>query len=367
MTIYEKYDLKKVINASGKMTILGVSKVRPSVFEAQKQGGETFFEMADLLEKTGDYLGKILKAESATITSSASAGIALSVAALIGEGNEYHLYHPYTDRITKRDIILPKGHNVNYGTGVDVMVEQGGGKVIEAGFANECTSKQIEMEITDQTAALLFIKSHHTVQKSMLSIEEMVQIAKKHRIPLIVDAAAEEDLFKYIEAGADLVIYSGAKAIEGPSSGLVVGKKDYIRWIQLQNKGLGRSMKVGKDNILGLVAAIETYLAEGSETGEDMRKRLTPFIEELKHVNGITPRVVQDPAGRDIYRAEVLIDKNVKSAIEVVKELKQGDLAVYTRDYQANNGKIEFDIRQVTQDEMLEIVKKLKDILGDKN
>lgn len=150
MEVYEKYGLNKVINASGKMTILGVSKVRPSVFEAQQIGGENFFEMSDLLEKTGDYLAKLLKSESATITSSASAGIALSVAALIGQGDEYHLYHPYTDRMTKRDIIMPKGHNVNYGTGVDVMVEQGGGKVIEAGFANECTPKQIEIEITEK-------------------------------------------------------------------------------------------------------------------------------------------------------------------------------------------------------------------------
>ncbi|MFI3684792.1 DgaE family pyridoxal phosphate-dependent ammonia lyase [Vagococcus fluvialis] len=365
MEVYEKYGLNKVINASGKMTILGVSKVRPSVFEAQQIGGENFFEMSDLLEKTGDYLAKLLKSESATITSSASAGIALSVAALIGQGDEYHLYHPYTDRMTKRDIIMPKGHNVNYGTGVDVMVEQGGGKVIEAGFANECTPKQIEIEITEKTAALLYIKSHHTVQKSMLSIEEMVAIAKKYDLPLIIDAAAEEDLFKYIEAGADLVVYSGGKAIEGPSSGLVVGKKEYIRWIQLQNKGLGRSMKVGKDNILGLVAAIESYLADGSESGDSMKERLAPFVSQLNKIKGLTSQVVQDPAGRDIFRAEIKIDHKEKTALEVVKDLKVGPLAIYTRDYQANNGKIEFDIRQVTTDEMNAIVKKLMIILGE--
>ena len=145
MDIYKKYQLKKVINASGKMTILGVSKVRQSVFESQAYGGDHFFEMADLLEKTGDYIGDLLGAESATITSSASAGIALSVAALIGKGDNYHLYHPYTERITQREIVMPKGHNVNYGTGVSLMVEQGGGKVVEAGFANECTATQIEM------------------------------------------------------------------------------------------------------------------------------------------------------------------------------------------------------------------------------
>lgn len=365
MNVYHKYGLNQVINASGKMTILGVSKVRKSVFEAQKIGGQNFFEMSDLLVKTGDYLGEKLESESATITSSASAGIALSVAALIGRGDEYHLYHPYTERITKRDIIMPKGHNVNYGTGVDVMINQGGGKVVEAGFSNECTSKQIEMEITNQTAALLYIKSHHTVQKSMLSINEMVKIAKKYDLPLIVDAAAEEDLFTYTKAGVDLVIYSGGKGIEGPSSGLVVGKKEYIRWIQLQNKGLGRSMKVGKDNILGLVAAIEEYLEHGSETGEAMQERLEPFITDLNRIKCLSAKIVQDPAGREIYRAEISINHISKSATEIASELKLGPLAIYTRDYQANIGKIEFDIRQVSTNEMNEIVKKLELILGE--
>ncbi|MDT2831593.1 DgaE family pyridoxal phosphate-dependent ammonia lyase [Vagococcus carniphilus] len=367
MSIYKKFNLKKVINASGKMTILGVSKVRKSVFEAQQSGGETFFEMSDLLEKSGDYLGKLLETESGTITSSASAGIALSIAALIGEGDDYHLYHPYTNRISKREVIIPKGHNVNYGTGVEVMIEQGGGKVVEAGFANECSQKQIEMEITDNTAALLYIKSHHTVQKSMLSIEEMVQISKKYQIPLIIDAAAEEDLFTYTKQGADLVIYSGAKAIEGPSSGFVIGKKKYIRWIQLQNKGLGRSMKIGKDNILGLMAAIESFLEEGSESGEAMKERLMPFIDSLNQIDGILAEIVPDPAGRDIYRAQVKIQHPNKTALDITQELKQGNVAIYTRDYQANNGKLEFDIRQVSTTEMNEIVNQLKILLTEED
>jgi L-seryl-tRNA(Ser) seleniumtransferase len=91
----------------------------------------------------------------------------------------------------------------------------------------------------------------------------MVEVAKAHHLPLIVDAAAEEDLVRYIsKMGADLVIYSGAKAIEGPSAGLVIGKKEYIQWIRLQSKGIGRAMKIGKDNILGFTQAVEDYLAE---------------------------------------------------------------------------------------------------------
>ena len=130
---YDKFGLKEVINASGKMTILGVSKISENVLAAQRFGGEHFFEMSELFIQTGAYLAKLLKVEDAQIVSSASAGIAQSVAAIIGQGSLYHAYHPYTDRIKKREIIVPKGHNVDYGTPVEVMVELGGGEVVEAG------------------------------------------------------------------------------------------------------------------------------------------------------------------------------------------------------------------------------------------
>ena len=289
MTIsYEKFHLKEVINASGKMTILGVSKVSEAVLAAQRFGGEHFFEMSELSVQTGAFLADLLKAEDAQIVSSAS---------LIGKGSLYHAYHPYTEKIEQREIVLPKGHNVDYGTPVEVMVAQGGGQVVEAGYANMCSPEHVEMMISEKTAAILYIKSHHTVQKSMLTGAEAAKVAQRHKVPLIVDAAAEEDLFKYTEAGADLVIYSGAKAIEGPSAGLVVGKKEYIDWVRLQGKGIGRAMKIAK---------------------------------------------------------------------EVIQALKAESPAIYTREYQANNGIIEFDIRSVNQEEMNKIVQRLQEIMETK-
>ncbi|OJG72398.1 L-seryl-tRNA(Ser) seleniumtransferase [Enterococcus phoeniculicola] len=344
------------------MTILGVSKVSETVLSAQRFGGEHFFEMADLSEKTGAYIANLLAVEDAQIVSSASAGIAQSVAAIIGQGSSYHAYHPYTEKVTKREIILPKGHNVDYGTPVEVMVQQGGGTVIEAGYANMCAPEHIEMMITEQTAAILYIKSHHTVQKSMLTVAQAAKVAKAHQLPLIVDAAAEEDLFAYIKDGADLVIYSGAKAIEGPSAGLVIGKKKYIQWVRLQGKGIGRAMKIGKDNILGFTQAIEDYLSNGTESGEAMKARLTPFVERINEIDGLTASIVQDGAGREIYRGSVKVNGR-KNAKEVISELKEKDPAVYTREYQANNGIIEFDIRSVNEEEMKKIVTRLEEIM----
>lgn len=367
MTIsYEKFQLKEVINASGKMTILGVSKVSESVLAAQRFGGEHFFEMSQLSVQTGAYLANLLRVEAAQIVASASAGIAQTVAAIIGQGSLYHVYHPYTEKISKREIILPKGHNVDYGTPVEVMIAQGGGNVVEAGYANMCSPEHIEMMITEHTAAILYIKSHHTVQKSMLTVADAAKVAQKHQLPLIVDAAAEEDLFKYNQAGADLVIYSGAKAIEGPSAGLVIGKKEYVDWVRLQSKGLGRAMKIGKDNILGFTQAVEDFLTHGSESGAAMQARLKPFVSRLNQFPNLSAKIVQDSAGRDIYRASVTV-MGPKTATEVIQELKAESPAIYTREYQANNGIIEFDIRAVNQNEMDKIIQRLQTIMTTNN
>lgn len=367
MTVnHEKFHLKEVINASGKMTILGVSTVSENVLAAQRFGGEHFFEMDSLVKETGAFIANLLQVEAAQIISCASAGIAQSVAAVIGQGSLYHVYHPYSEKITKREILLPKGHNVDYGTPVEVMVAQGGGKVVEAGYSNLCTPMHLEMLITDQTAAILYIKSHHTVQKSMLSVKEAAKIAKKYQLPLIVDAAAEEDLTTYYQLGADLVIYSGAKAIEGPSAGLVIGRKEYMDWVALQSQGIGRAMKIGKENILGFTQAIEDYLKEPKESGAEMQARLIPFVDQLNQFENLSAKIVRDGAGRDIYRASVLI-KGKKNAHQVITALKSQNPAIYTREYQANNGIIEFDIRALKEEEMAKILKAFKLIFNESN
>lgn len=363
MDLYDKYKLKRVINADGKMTILGVSKVSDEVVDAQKLGAQNFFEMSDLLVKTGEYLARLVGSEDALVVNSASAGIAESLAGIIGQGSQYHVYHPYTDRITKREVILPMGHDVDYGTPVDVMISVAGGKMVPAGYSNMCKPEHLEMQITDQTAAILYIKSHHTVQKSMLTIPEAIEVAHRHNLPLVLDAAAEEDLLKYVKMGADIVIYSGAKAIEGPASGVIFGKEEYIKWARMQGFGIGRAMKIGKESIIGLTAAIAKYLKEGSESGESMIERLKPFVDNLDQIPNMDVKIVQDGAGRAIYRAEVRPTGDL-SAKEICDQLRNGETAIYAREYRVNEGIIEFDIRAVNEIEMYQIVSRLKEIVG---
>ena len=365
MNYYQKLNLKHVINASGKMTILGVSKTSSAGIEAQQFGDEHFFEISDLVKKSGQYLAKLIGAEDAVIVNSASSGIVLSIAALIGQGSKYHVYHPFSEKYKNRNIVIPKGQNVDYGTPEEEMIALGGGKVIEAGYANMCSPEHVEMMIDDETVAVFYVKSHHAVQKSMLSVEQAVTVAHKHNLPLILDAAAEEDLGKYLDLGADIIIFSGAKAIEGPASGLVFGKAKYIDWIRMQCSGIGRAMKIGKENILGFVGAVESYVKTKTESGMHMRKRLEPFINALSEIPNITVKEQQDQAGREIYRADISItSSSPKDAMEVIKELKEHDPAIYTREYRANEGIIEFDIRAVDKSEMEQIVTRLKEILS---
>lgn len=363
-TVHEKLGLKEVINASGKMTILGVSKVSDSVFEAQKAAGSTFFEMDDLFVKTGDYVAELVDAPSGHIVSCASAGIGLCVNAVITKGKALEVFRPYDFSLnSKREIVMPMGHLIDYGTPIDIMIAQGGGRVVLAGQANVCQKRHVEMMINEETAALFYVKSHHTVQKNMLTVADMAAVAKAYDLPLIVDAAAEEDVHAYLKAGAQLVIYSGAKAFEGPSSGLVIGETYMVEWVRASAKGIGRSMKIGKENVLGLVAAVEAYMKNDKETGTSMKERLAPFITAVNGIEGLQGAVVHDGAGRDIFRASVKV--LAADAYGVIAALKEKSPAIYTREYQANQGIIEFDIRSVDGVEMDKIVERLAEIMKE--
>jgi L-seryl-tRNA(Ser) seleniumtransferase len=166
--------------------------------------------------------------------------------------------------------------------------------------------------------------------------------------------------------GADLVIYSGAKAIEGPTSGLVIGRSHYVEWVKRQSNGIGRAMKVGKEGILGLTQAIENYLSQEKTTGAEMVEKMTPFIANLNTLNGVSARVVWDAAGRDIARAEIKFDETQTgwATGELVQALKTGDIAIYFRGYKANEGIIEADVRSVSADQLHTIFTAIQGLLN---
>lgn len=368
MNIYENIGLKKVINASGKMTALGVSTISDNVGSYMKEAAMSFVKIDDLLVKAGEILSKYTGGEDSCVTLGASSGIAISVAACISGDDIAKIERLPISQGLKNEVIIQKGHAVNFGAPVTQMIRLGGGIPIEVGQSNKVNPYHIEEAINEKTAALMYVKSHHAVQKGMVSIEDMVNISTKHNIPLIIDAAAEEDLRKYISLGADLVIYSGGKAIEGPTSGFITGRKNLIKCCRLQYKGIARAMKVGKENIMGLLKAIEQYTQKNNSEDVKNQKEIVQWLsDEVNKLEGLKGSIARDEAGRYIYRAQIKVEKDVLGvdAYYIIEKLEGGSPAIYTRNHYANIGIINVDPRPLQEGEEKIIIKRIREIVEE--
>jgi len=368
MNVYERRGLKKVINASGKMTALGASIIDPRVADYMKEGAMNYVDIEALIDKAGEVIATYTGAEDGCVTIGASAGIAISTAACIAGDNMTYIERlPHSEGMNN-EIILQKGHSINFGAPIAQMVRLGGGIPLEVGQANKVLKEHIEEAITEKTAGLLYVKSHHAVQKGMVSMKDMLDIAHRYNLPLIVDGAAEEDLRKYIELGVDLVIYSGGKAIEGPTSGFITGKKQLITYCKKQYKGIGRAMKVGKENIMGLLKALELYSNKDIEATVEKQKNLVDWMaKEINGIHGLEASISKDEAGREIYRVSVKVNSSIKGmdAYYVIKELEGGNPAIYTRNHYANIGIINIDPRPMIEGDEKYIVSRLKEIMDN--
>jgi uncharacterized pyridoxal phosphate-dependent enzyme len=348
-SLFEKFGLKKIINGSGKMTALGASAVSEEIANALKESAQDYVDIDELIEYAGKVIAHHTGAEDGCPTSGAAAGIAISIASVIAGKNLRLIERMPNSNGLKNEVIIQKGQNIHFGGSVDQMVRLGGGCVIEVGSANKVESDHIDESITDKTAALLYIKSHHAVQKGMQSSETMINIAKKHNIPLIIDGAAENDFKRYIAMGADIVIYSGGKALEGPTSGFICGKKEFMDACRKQYKGIGRAMKVGKESITGLIVALNQYPFKDDRVDEQI-SRMTSLCEKLSTVKGLSCSIKQDEAGRPIYRAQIEVQKQAGiTAEQLLHQLETGNPAVYLRDHYVNVGILFVDPRPLLQ------------------
>lgn len=362
-----KTSLKKVINASGRMTKLGVSLQSDGVIEEMIYASKNYFEMDKLYIEAGKEIASEIGVNFCFVCNSASCAIALSIASLICQDNEFYIQNIHNPdiEILKREIIIPKGHVINYNVPISTMINLGGGILKEAGCSNKVTKNDIENCINEKTVALMYVKSHHCVQKNMVSLEEMISFGKKYHIPVLVDAAAEEDLKKYYDLGADFVIYSGSKALCAPASGIIICRNEkHVCNLRLQYYGIGRAMKIGKENIFGIVQAVKEYKNKKNYSMKDLEE----FNDKLNSIKGISSTIVEDGARKNIKRCRVYFDKKKfgLNAEETNKLLHEGDVAVYGREHELNLGYISFDLRPIKEkNELEEIILKLKEF-GEK-
>ena len=366
MTVYEEIGLPRVINASGRVTVLGVSTISDKVAKAAVAGGQSYVVVEDLIDKAGEIISRYTGGEDSCPTVCASAAIALSVAGMISKGKKTIMDRLPDSTGLANEIILQKGHVINFNAPIETMLRLGGGVPVEAGCATEVVVEDVEELINEKTVALLYVKSHHCVQKGMLDLPTMIDIAHRHNLPLMVDAAAEEDFRKYIAMGADLVCYSGAKALEATTSGFVTGKKELISYIKKQYHGVGRAMKVGKEAIMGLLAALEQYENKDKQAEVEKNVKIVDWlVDEINQIPNLKAQKIQDEAGRAIFRARVFVDpeKAGMTATELEGKLKAGPPTIRCRTEFMSLGSLDFDPRPLVEGDKELIVAKLKEIM----
>ncbi|WP_448785164.1 aminotransferase class V-fold PLP-dependent enzyme [Brucella intermedia] len=208
----------------------------------------------------------------------------------------------------KTEVIVQQGHLVSFGGNVEQLIRMSGGKVIQAGTVSSTHDYHVANATNEHTAAALYVISHHTVQYGMIPLQQFAEICHKRDIPVIVDAASEYDFKTFLEQGADVVIYSGHKFLGGPTSGILTGRKDLVRSAYLQNRGIGRLMKVGKESIAGVMAALEAWEQRDHHTvRKTEREALELWHSKLSHIKGIHSTIVPDPTDNPLDRLEISI------------------------------------------------------------
>ena len=338
--------LRPVINVSGTMTSLGASIMVPEAIAAMTAIAPQFVEMDALFRKASVVIARLTGGEAGLVTASCASGIALAVAGAMTRDNLLAVERlPDDTRGLKSEVLIQTGHMVSYGAAVEQSIRLAGGTVVPVGTVSSSYGYQLENAITDRTAAAIYVISHHTVQYGMIPLRAFAAMCRARDVPVIVDAASEYDLRGFLAQGADIVIYSGHKFLGGPTSGIVAGRKDLVRAAYHQNRGIGRGMKVGKESIVGVMAALEAW---DSRDHAGIREREASALHLWRHallgLPGIAARIVPDPTENPLDRLEVAVHPDSGfSAASLAAALAGGDPPVMVRDHETARGHFYLD------------------------
>ncbi len=367
LPIRERLGVRPIINASGTMTALGASIMVPEAIKAMAEIATEFVEMDDLQRAASQAIARLTGGEAGFVASSAAGGIILSVAAAMTGSKLLAIDRlPLDTTGLKTEVILQYGHNAAYGNSIDQAIRIAGATPVLAGSVSSCQPYQVEEAITDNTAAGFYTVAHSTISYGMLTLPEFVAICHAKGVPVIVDAAAEYDLRRFLAEGADIAIYSGHKFLGGPTSGVVAGRKDLIRAGYLQNRGIGRGMKVGKESIVGLIAALEAWEVR-DHAGIKARETavITLWQKALTGQRGIEIRVSPDSTDNPVDRLEVRVrPESGFTAYGLVSTLASGEPPIMVRGHQAEQGRFWMDPCNLHPGEAEAVAQRLTQILS---
>ncbi|MFW6157253.1 MAG: aminotransferase class V-fold PLP-dependent enzyme [Balneolaceae bacterium] len=364
--LFEELNIKPIINGRGTLTILSGSLMLPEVMHAINQTSTRFANLNEVRDKVGARMAELLNCEAAMVTAGAASALTLGTAATITGTDEDKIKKLPNLEGPRREVIIQKKHRFGY----DHAVRNTGVKMVEVEDAAE-----MEDAINDRTVMGLFFNAaaqfgdfEHPIEH-----EEFVAICKRHDIPSFIDAAADvppvENLFKYTEMGFDMVTFSGGKAIRGPqSAGLLFGRKDLIEAAKLNHNPnsdtIGRGMKVNKEEIIGMYAALDAYLKR------DHDAQWQEWVERTEHIASVAETVptVEGETHINPGPANHFPDLRIKwdqdrlpiTPGEVVEALKNGDPSI---EVSGNSDTLNITVVMLKPEEVDIVAQRVREVL----
>ena len=366
MDIYEKLGVRKVINAQGTLTTIGGSLMPPEAYEAMAEAARSFVFLNELHQKAGEYMAGLLGVEAAYVSSGAAGGMLLAAAAcLTGTDQEMIWALPDTNGL-KNEILVQKSGSANY---VYQSMRHTGVRLVEVGTPREATVSHIEDGLSDKTVAIqLFLG-----KSGQPTVAEVAPIARQADVKLIVDAAAElpprSNFTEPLEQGADLVVFSGGKAILGPQgTGLILGGNKLVEACRLNSNphsSIGRPLKVGKEDICALVAALERFVAKDEESEiQEYRRQADAIVEEIGDIRGVKVQTLMADPGPHPVIPRVYIDLDpgfVLTGEEICQRMLEGEPPVAMN--RTDTG-VRVDVMMLGESEVPAVARRLKEVLS---
>jgi L-seryl-tRNA(Ser) seleniumtransferase len=303
------------------------------VLDAMREAAGSFVDMYELQQVVGKRLAELTRNEAAYVSTGAAAGLVLATLAAMTGGDLPTIAHFIeTGEAPKDEVIIHRAHRIPY----DPAVRLAGARIVEIGNRLQTFPWELEAAITPRTAMVFFSAGVH-LASGALTLAETVEIAHGRGIPVVVDAAAQlpptENLWRFTrEFGADVAVFSGGKDFRGPqASGLLVGSEAMIAAIAVNgspHQRLGRPMKVGKEEMIGLLVAIERYVDEDwRDRARRYEETVDRWVEHFRDAPGLdASRVFPNEAGQPTPRCRVTFAAETGlSGAEVARLLWEGD------------------------------------------
>jgi L-seryl-tRNA(Ser) seleniumtransferase len=323
--VIQELGVRSFINAGGTFTALTGSLMRPETVAAIQVASRKYVRLDDLHDAVGRRIAELLNCPAALVSAGCASAMALATAACVAGRDPERIRRLPDTTGMKNEVLVQRTHRVGY----DHAIRNAGVKLIEVG-----TREELEAAINERTAMMFFLNSADP--RGRIHHDEFVAIGKARNIPTLIDAAADippaENLWRFTKMGFDLVAFSGGKGLRGPqSSGLLLGRKDLIEAARLNNSPNGdtlcRTNKVNKEEIIGMLVALESYLKEDhAAVWKQWEDRCGRITEALKGLQDVRTQVVVPRIANAVPHLHIRWDTQGRgvSAAEMIRKLREG-------------------------------------------